>query len=88
MADKIAQIHARIISRAWSDPAFKQRLLSDPHAALAEEGLTVPAGTTVKIHENTATTQHVVLPAKPQANAAAAAANATMCTMCVFPHDE
>lgn len=25
----------KIIARAWSDPAFKDKLLSNPHAALA-----------------------------------------------------
>ena len=82
MADKTSQLHAKIISRAWSDPAFKKKLLSDPHAALAEEGLKVPAGTTVKIHENTDSTHNIVLPAKPAAVGSAAPPATTMCVIC------
>ncbi len=32
-------IGARIVARAWADPAYKQRLLSDSKAALAEMGV-------------------------------------------------
>src|SRR5260370_35801790 len=30
---------ARLLARAWTNPAFKQRLLSDPKAACAELGI-------------------------------------------------
>src|SRR4030088_1062529 len=30
---------ARLVARAWVDPAFKQRLLADPKAACAELGI-------------------------------------------------
>lgn len=33
---------ARVVARAWSDPAFKQRLLADGRAAVTEFGLTMP----------------------------------------------
>jgi nitrile hydratase subunit alpha len=33
---------ARLVARAWSDPAFKQRLLGDGTAAIQEMGLTMP----------------------------------------------
>jgi nitrile hydratase subunit alpha len=33
---------ARVVARAWVDPAFKQRLLSDGIAAVAELGITLP----------------------------------------------
>ncbi len=56
---------AKAIARAWNDAAYKATLLSDPRAALAEAGVEVPAGTTVKVVENTADTQHVVLPVAP-----------------------
>ncbi len=55
----------KAIARAWTDADYKAKLLSDPHAALAEAGVEVPAGTTVKVVENTADTQHVVLPVAP-----------------------
>jgi hypothetical protein len=36
--------------------------LSDPHVALGEAGIKVPAGKTVKVVENTQDTVHLVLP--------------------------
>ena len=58
---------AKAIARAWTDADYKAKLLSDPHAALAEVGVEVPAGNTVKVMENTADTHHLVLPASPPA---------------------
>ncbi len=57
---------SKVIARAWTDPAYKAKLLSDPHAALAEAGVEVPAGVTVKVVENTADTTHLVLPTRPE----------------------
>ena len=56
---------AKIIAKAWRDPDYKAKLLTDPHAALAEVGVEVPPGTTLKVIENTADTQHLVLPVAP-----------------------
>jgi nitrile hydratase subunit alpha len=33
---------ARVVARAWTDPAFKKRLLDNGRAAVAELGLTMP----------------------------------------------
>ena len=35
---------ARVVARAWVDPAYKQRLLADATSAIAELGYTRPAG--------------------------------------------
>jgi len=56
---------AKAIARAWTDADYRAKLLSDTHAALAESGVAVPAGTTVKVMENTAETQHLVVPVAP-----------------------
>jgi hypothetical protein len=57
---------AHIVARAWSDPKFKKRLLSDPKAVLAEYKLDLPPGVTeVLIVENTEDTVYFILPAKP-----------------------
>ena len=56
---------AKVISRAWSDADYKAKLLSDPHAALADLGGEVSAGTTIKVVENTADTRYLVLPIAP-----------------------
>src|SRR5947208_13578235 len=34
---------ARIVARAWTDPAFRQRLLADGRSAVMELGLAMPA---------------------------------------------
>ena len=33
---------ARVVARAWTDPAFRERLLADGRAAVAELGFTMP----------------------------------------------
>ena len=53
----------RVIARAWSDSAFKDKLLAEPAAALAELKLTLPAGKTVVAVENTTALTHIVLTA-------------------------
>ena len=64
-SDQQAQAYGKIIARAWADPAFKAKLIADPSAVLTAEGGTLPAGVSVKVVENTDTTFHFVLPAKP-----------------------
>jgi hypothetical protein len=56
---------SKAIARAWTDPDYKAKLLADPHAALAEVGVSVPAGTTIKVLADTAETKHLVLPISP-----------------------
>lgn len=53
----------RIIARAWSESAFKDRLLAESATALAELDLALPAGKSVVGVENTATLTHIVLTA-------------------------
>lgn len=84
MANSPNAQHSQVISRAWQDPAFKQKLLSDPHSALAEEGIQVPAGTNVQVHENTANTTHLVLPQAPAGGVTPAAANSASAVWCVW----
>jgi len=56
---------AKAVARAWTDEAYKARLKSDPHTALSEVGVDVPAGIGIKVVEDTAQTTHVVLPEAP-----------------------
>ncbi len=56
---------AKAMARAWTDTDYKAKLLSDPRAALAEAGVDVRAGVTVKVVENNSDTHHLVLPAAP-----------------------
>ena len=60
-----ARAYARIVARAWSDEAFKQRLLADPATVLKEYGIPVSDGVQVHVHEASATQLHLVLPPRP-----------------------
>lgn len=50
----------RIVVRAWTDPAFKARLLADGNAAVAEMGFEVP-GLKLVVLENTPDVHHMVV---------------------------
>lgn len=52
---------ARVVARAWVDPAFKKRLLADGTAAVAEMKLLGPEGRHVVVVENTATVHNLVV---------------------------
>ena len=52
----------RIAATALDDDAYRQRLVNDPQTVLKDEGLTVPEGVHVTVHENTADHIHLVLP--------------------------
>jgi len=51
---------ARIVARAWTDPAFKKRLLADGNKAVAEMGFDVP-GLKLVVLENTDDVHHMVV---------------------------
>jgi Nitrile hydratase, alpha chain len=60
-------VWGRIVAQAWQDDAFKERLLADPAAVLQEHDVRVPAGSKVKVIEDTAQVHHLTLPRKPDA---------------------
>ena len=60
----------RIVARAWTDPAFADRLLSDSAPALGELGIALPAGKAVAAVRNTASAAHFVLPSPRYAETA------------------
>ena len=61
MTEERNETMGRIVARVWSDPPFKQRLLSDPGAALGELGIAVPEDMEMVVLENTPETTHLVL---------------------------
>ena len=63
--DDVTSVHGMIIAKAWSDPAFKARLLANAPAALKRLGLGMRPGTTLKVVEDTDSHVHLVLPPKP-----------------------
>ncbi len=52
---------ARIVARAWVDPAYKQRLLTDAKVAAGELGIDAAQSVTVVALENTADVHHLVV---------------------------
>jgi len=53
---------AKIIAKAWSDAAYKQRLLKDPTGVLKENGVELPEGMSFHVNESTDKVIQLVLP--------------------------
>ncbi len=61
------ELKDRILSKAAEDNDFRARLIADPRAVIsAETGVTIPDGFDVVVHEDSATTAHLVLPPSPR----------------------
>jgi nitrile hydratase len=54
-------IGAKVVAKAWTDPAYKKRLLTDANAALAELGVPRLQGEDMIVVENTATIHNVLV---------------------------
>lgn len=54
-------VGARLVARAWVDPAFKARLLADAKSAAAELGIDTSNAPEVMVVENTPTRHHVIV---------------------------
>ena len=62
-----SEMRAQILSRADEDGDFRARFIADPKGAVAEEtGATIPDGFELVVHEDGATTAHLVLPPSPE----------------------
>jgi hypothetical protein len=65
-------LEARIIAKAWRNPAYKQRLLADAKAVLQSEisaidaSVALPTALQVQVHEEAPNTYHLVLPRNPR----------------------
>lgn len=58
-----SDLTVQLTEKAWADPEFKKRYISNPKAVLEEEfGFKLPKDFKVIIHENTPTEIHVTLP--------------------------
>ena len=55
----------QIIAKCWSDEAFKEKLVADPHATLAAEGVEIPEGVNINVLSNSSDTFNLVIPAMP-----------------------
>jgi hypothetical protein len=65
-------LEARIVAKAWRNPAYRQRLLADPKSVLQAEisaidpGVALPTGLQVQVHEEAPNSYHLVLPRNPR----------------------
>jgi hypothetical protein len=49
---KFVGAYTKLLTQAWSDEAFMQRVRSDPRPALEEVGLSVPANAKISIQDS------------------------------------
>ena len=63
------QMRAELIGKAVEDEDFRAQLVADPKAAIQDVfGLTVPDPMSITVHEDSATTAHLVLPPATKLN--------------------
>ena len=59
----VGAIREWLIAKAAEDETFRARLLAEPKETVQDElGITAPADFTLKVHEETPHTSHLVLP--------------------------
>lgn len=56
------RILRNVAAKALSDPDYKRELINNPNEVLGQEGLEIPSGVRIVIHENTEDTIHLALP--------------------------
>src|SRR5215813_1714280 len=61
MDSRTPALGARVVARAWVDPAFRARLLTDAKAAAAELGIDTGSLSVLAAIENTETVHNVVV---------------------------
>ncbi|MFF2911904.1 NHLP leader peptide family RiPP precursor [Paenibacillus sp. NPDC057934] len=65
-----AILRNQLIQKAWEDPSFKQRLLSDPKSAIQEAlGIIIPDSITLKAVEEDSNEFYLVIPPSPATGA-------------------
>jgi nitrile hydratase len=61
MDSRSPALGAKVVARAWTDPAFKKRLLADTRAALADFGIDIGTLAEFRTVENTAKVHNVIV---------------------------
>ena len=57
------EVETRILAKAAEDEGFRSQLIDDPKAAISEVfGVSLPEWFDIQVHQNTATTRHLILP--------------------------
>jgi hypothetical protein len=65
MSQEQQKIMGKLVSKVWSDDALKQRLIANPTEVLREQGLNVPPGVKIEVHEDSDAVRHIVIPKRP-----------------------
>ena len=61
--ETISEMRRRIVGKATTDADFRARLVSDPKGTVGQElGVTIPESMSIEVHEESATSAHLVLP--------------------------
>ncbi len=61
------EMRAHLIARAEADAGFRARLTQDPKSVIEEEfEITIPDGFEIRVHEDTASQGHLILPPSPR----------------------
>ena len=61
------EVRKHLIDKAEDDIAFRGRLLAEPRAVVAEElGIEVPESVELRVHEDSRSAVHLVLPPEPK----------------------
>ena len=59
----LSEMRARIVDKASQDADFRAQLLRDPKETIGQElDIPIPASLSIEVHEESATTAHLVLP--------------------------
>ena len=68
--DEFSTKYGKAVARAWTDPGYKEKLLGEPRAALAEVGIDVPADVNLQVTEHASEdagdTMRLELPPPPE----------------------
>ena len=58
------ELREHVLAKATADEGFRERLVADPKGTVEQEcGVQFPAGYRLEVHEESAATTHMVLPA-------------------------
>lgn len=64
MSEQIRKNWSKLVAKVWSDDALAQRLQNDPKAVLKENGIDVPDGMNITVHQNSPSQLHISVPSK------------------------
>lgn len=59
------ELPVTVVARAWKDPVFKEKLLSDPKGTLKALGYSFPDDVQINVVEENEDTLTLIIPPKP-----------------------